>query len=90
VIDGKRRRSVFMHAVQAIFRNGRLELTQPVDWPDGTRAQVIPLPQVALSNGVGAPTNTWPPNYFEQTAGALAGEGFERPPQGELPFREEW
>ena len=28
--------------------------------------------------------NDWPPGYFERTAGALAGEEFERPPQGEF------
>ena len=32
----------------------------------------------------------WPPGYFERTAGVLAGEEFERPPQGELPVRDEW
>ena len=32
----------------------------------------------------------WPPGYFGRTAGALAGEEFERPPQGELPTRDEW
>ena len=26
--------------------------------------------------------NGWPAGYFQQTAGALAGEEFERPPQG--------
>lgn len=39
----------------------------------------------APSNG-----NDWPAGYFEKTAGALAGEEFERPPQGELPKRDEW
>lgn len=34
--------------------------------------------------------NDWPPGYFERTAGALVGEEFERPPQGELPKRGEW
>ena len=35
-------------------------------------------------------TNGWPKDYFEKTAGALADEPLERPPQ--LPFerREEW
>jgi tetrahydromethanopterin S-methyltransferase subunit B len=35
-------------------------------------------------------TNTWPPGYFEETAGVFANEPFERPPQ--LPFekREKW
>jgi hypothetical protein len=32
----------------------------------------------------------WPARYFEQTAGALADEVFERPPQGELPRRDDW
>lgn len=32
----------------------------------------------------------WPEGYFEQTAGALAGEEIERPPQGELPHRDDW
>jgi hypothetical protein len=72
-----------MHAVQATFRNGRLELMQPVDWPDGTRAEVIPLPATTPTSLPEAdPLTTWPLNYFEHTAGALAGEMFERPPQG--------
>ena len=32
----------------------------------------------------------WPTGYFETTAGALAGEEFERPPQGECPRRDDW
>lgn len=36
------------------------------------------------------PDAAWPEGYFEQTAGALQGEHFERPPQGELPNRVEW
>ncbi len=32
----------------------------------------------------------WPAGYFEQTAGTLSGEDFQRPPQGELPLRDEW
>ena len=27
-------------------------------------------------------TSTWPPGYFDQTAGAFASERLERPPQG--------
>jgi hypothetical protein len=33
---------------------------------------------------------TWPADYFEKTAGALAGEEFERPEQGPLPRRDDW
>ena len=32
----------------------------------------------------------WPVGYFEQTAGSLAGEEFERPAQGNLPSRADW
>ena len=32
----------------------------------------------------------WPEGYFARTAGALAGEPFERPQQGVLPEREAW
>ena len=34
-------------------------------------------------NGAG-----WPDQYFERTAGALAGENFDRPSQGDLEQRE--
>lgn len=36
------------------------------------------------------PQSAWPDGYFEKTAGALAGERFERPAQGELTQREAW
>ena len=32
----------------------------------------------------------WPIGYFDQTAGALSDEDFERPSQGELPCRDNW
>jgi predicted transcriptional regulator len=32
----------------------------------------------------------WPAGYFEQTAGALAGERFERAPQGDMQCRDDW
>jgi hypothetical protein len=42
-------------------------------------------------NGVAEESaSQWPEGYFERTAGALAGETFERPPQGQLPNRDEW
>lgn len=33
---------------------------------------------------------SWPGGYFEQTAGSLAGEEFQRPAQGHLPSRADW
>ncbi len=32
----------------------------------------------------------WPIGFFDQTAGSLSGEDFERPPQGDFPLREKW
>jgi len=32
--------------------------------------------------------NGWPPGYFEETAGAFAGEPLERPAQGEAQLRQ--
>jgi hypothetical protein len=32
-----------MKAIQAIWENGRISLTQPVDWPDGTVLNVEPI-----------------------------------------------
>jgi hypothetical protein len=34
--------------------------------------------------------SSWPAGYFEATAGAFAGEIFERPPQGSFPNRDVW
>ena len=35
-------------------------------------------------------SNPWPDGYFEQTAGVLADERFDRPQQGVSPTREAW
>lgn len=47
------------------------------------------IDQVQLEEQGNGPSE-WPAGYFEDTAGALAGEEFERPAQGELPRRDEW
>ena len=76
------------HVIHAVFAEGVFRPLEPVDWPEGTRAEVIPLPgSPPTASGSAA---TWPAGYFEQTAGALVGEDFERPPQGGLPRREAW
>lgn len=36
-----------MKTATATFRNGRLELTSPVDWPDGVKVEVRPLTESA-------------------------------------------
>lgn len=32
-----------MHGVTGTFRNGHVELSESVDWPDGTRLEVVPV-----------------------------------------------
>ena len=65
--------------------------------PDGT----IRLPNdVQLAPGkaevtveqdsTGKQQSRWPVGYFDETAGKLAGEEFQRPEQGELPQRDAW
>ena len=89
---------VRMDSIPAIFDAGVFRPLEPVDLADGTRAEVIPLPPTApasVSSTASSSTSSaqppiWPPNYFDQTAGALAGEDFERPPQGDVPRRENW
>jgi predicted DNA-binding antitoxin AbrB/MazE fold protein len=68
--------------IPAIYDSGVFRPLGPVDWPQGTRAEVV-LPSTASQV-------SWPANYFEQTAGSFAGEVLERPTQGDLPRREEW
>jgi hypothetical protein len=82
-----------MDSIPAIFDAGVFRPLEPVDLADGTRAEVIPLSPTApasVSLAEAAQPPTWPPNYFDQTAGALASEDFERPPQGDVPRRENW
>jgi hypothetical protein len=83
--------SAVSRTIPAVFESGVFRPLAPVDWPDGTRAEVIPVvPATAPPSGTAGGSATWPPDYFDQTSGALAGEDFERPPQGDLPQRQEW
>jgi hypothetical protein len=79
------------HIIQAVFVSGVFRPLEPVNLAEGTRADVILLPQSAPnSEPESLLADAWPSGYFEQTAGALVGEEFERPPQGELPQRDDW
>ena len=69
-------------------RNGVVVLPPDVQLPDGQDVTVQPVDGAQKSETSSA--HGWPDGYFEQTAGALAGEEFERPPQGELPSRDDW
>jgi hypothetical protein len=67
------------HAISAVYHAGVFRPLEPVDWPEGTRAEVIPVGQATPSSPREAgQIATWPPGFFEQTAGVLADEEFER------------
>ena len=80
-----------MQSVNATFRNGRLELTQQVDWPDGTQVKVTPIS--ALAGGEQEARKVRQETYrdlIRRLAGSFGDGPFERPPQGEFEAREEW
>jgi hypothetical protein len=77
--------------VTATIRNGRVELAEPVDWPDGTQVEVHAV--AAPVNGqhrVGSPMTSWPSGFFDQLRQEWGDEPFDRPPQGESEAREDW
>jgi hypothetical protein len=55
-----------------------------------TARRVEQLVRDALALAKAARGSAWPAGYFEQTAGALAGEQFDRPQQGTMEQREAW
>ena len=80
-----------MVGVLATFRSGRVELSAPVGWADGTQLEVVPI-----VSGVPSPStaeNRQAESYrefIERLAGSFGDEPFERPPQGEDEKREDW
>ncbi len=45
VRGGTRNQERGMNIVNAVYRNGHFELTEPVDWPEGTPVEVKPVSQ---------------------------------------------
>ena len=73
-------------SITATVENDTVKLPEGMHLPDGTPVRLEFLADAAPSgNG-----HDWPAGYFERTAGALAGEQFERPAQGEVAAREQW
>ena len=68
--------------IYAIFENGVFRPTEPVDLPEHSQVEFEPRVLDVAKD--------WPNDYFQRTAGSLAGEKFERPSQGELPERDSW
>jgi hypothetical protein len=80
-----------MRNVTATFRNGQVELAEPVDWPEGTRVEVCPLAAPAQPpTRVKPPMTDWPTGFFDQLRQQWGDEPFDRPPQGEFEVREDW
>lgn len=80
-----------MQSVTATFRNGRVELPESVDWPDGTRVEVRPIAPPDQERHRGRPPMTqWPAEFFDQLREQWGDEAFERPPQGQTEVREDW
>jgi hypothetical protein len=67
--------------ITAIVEQDTIKLPDGVHVPDGTRVRL----EIATAGA-----SQWPPDYFERTAGVLAGEPLERPAQGGAPLREAW
>ena len=80
-----------MRTAMATFRDGRVELSGPVDWPDGTTVQVTPLAAPEIGHHASGPTaNESYRDFVRRLAVSLADEPFERPPQGTFENRETW
>ena len=80
-----------MQIATATFRNGRVELTESVDWPDGTQVEVTPLGTPdRRRRDVTPPMAQWPEGFFDGLRAQWGEEPFERPSQGEFEVREDW
>jgi hypothetical protein len=80
-----------MQRVTATFRNGRLELSQPVDWPDGTQVEVSPIGSSVGDDQPASEIRREPyRELIHRLAGSFGDEAFDRPAQGEFERREDW
>ena len=64
--------------------DGTLILAVPTGLPDADLEVLVVFEPSDPSRALAQ----WPSGFFEKYFGALAGEGFERPPQGEPEVRE--
>ncbi len=80
-----------MVGVLATFRDGRVELSGPVGWPDGTELEVVPITSQANVPSIveNSPAESYR-DFIEQLAGSFGDDPFERPPQGENENRGGW
>lgn len=57
---------------------------EKLDPETARRVEQLVRDALALASAQDRSGDTWPEGYFAETSGALAGERFERPEQGEL------
>ena len=62
--------------------DGVLHLRIPVGCPDAEFDAVVVLQPSEPQGDRGAGTDSWPAGYFEEVAGSIDDETFDRPPQG--------
>lgn len=60
----------------ATVLNGQVVLASPLDLPNGTKVQLVPVAVATQADTIAA---DWPEGYFAATAGQLADEDYERP-----------
>ncbi len=78
-----------MHRITATIRAGQIELTEAINWPDGTRVEVRPLTPSAPPN-TEVPLTSWPEGFFDRLRQKWGDQQFDRPEQGEFESREDW
>ncbi len=80
-----------MTSVPATYRHGTVELSVPVEWPDGTALEVVPVQSKAVAQtDVNESRAESYRQFIERLAGSFGPEPFERPAQGNLEQREDW
>ncbi len=68
-------------SITSIVEEDTIKLPDGIHVPDGTHVRL----EIATAS-----VSQWPVDYFERTAGALAGEPLDRPAQSDAPMREAW
>lgn len=79
-----------MHRVIATIHDGRVELNDAVDWPDGTKVEVTLLSVPDYAKQASPSMAHWPDRFFTRLQEKWGDEPFERPPQGQFEDREKW
>ena len=69
--------------IRAVVENDLVRLPVGVHLPDGTAVRLEVLHRTEELCEAGEEPKGWPAGYFEETAGVLQSEPFDRPEQGQ-------